>query len=77
VRERTGIEVAPGAALGSVRHAFSHIDLRLELVALEDRGGRLATHARSDAKLCGRADAAQLPLSALMKKVLALSRPSW
>ena len=77
VRERTGIEVAPGAALGSVRHAFSHIDLRLELLSLEDRGGRLATNARAEAKLCGRADAAQLPLSALMKKVLALSRPSW
>jgi len=77
VRERAGIAVAPGAALGSVRHAFSHIDLRLELVALEDRGGRLATRARADAKLCGKADAARLPLSALMKKVLALSRPSW
>jgi len=73
VRERTGLRVAIGSALGEVRHQFSHIDLRLEIVALDDRGGRLATRARPEAQLCGPDELALLPLSRLMKKALALS----
>jgi len=74
VRERTGLGVAPGSALGEIRHLFSHIDLTLEIVGLDDRGGRLASRARADAQLCGPDALAQLPLSRLMKKALALSR---
>jgi adenine-specific DNA glycosylase len=46
VRERTGLSVAPGASLGRVRHRFTHLDLTLEIVRLDDRGGRLASGAR-------------------------------
>ncbi len=77
VRERTGLEVVAGPSLGEIRHQFSHIDLRLELIRLEDRGGRVATRARAEARLCGPAEIALLPLSRLMKKVLALPSPSW
>jgi A/G-specific adenine glycosylase len=74
VRERTGLRVAAGSALGEVRHRFSHIDLVLEIVRLEDRGGRLAPRARAEARLCGPDELATLPLSRLMKKALAVSR---
>ena len=73
VRARTGLEVAAGSRLGQVRHLFTHRDLRLELYALEDRGGRLARS--PDARFCSPADLEALPLSRLMKKTLALARP--
>ena len=73
VRARTGLEVAAGSRLGQVRHLFTHRDLRLELYALEDRGGRLARS--PDARFCSPADLDALPLSRLMKKALALARP--
>jgi A/G-specific adenine glycosylase len=73
VRERTGLSVAPGALLGRVRHRFTHLDLTLEIVRLEDRGGRLASGARADARLCGPDALALLPLSRLMKKALAIA----
>jgi A/G-specific adenine glycosylase len=71
---RTGLESAPGAALGGLRHAFTHRALELDLVALEDRGGRLAATARAEARLCTPGEIADLPLSRLMKKALALAR---
>ena len=73
VRERTGLRVAAGAALGRIRHQFTHLDLSLDVVALEDRGGRLEAGVRSEARLCARDELAELPLSRLMKKALALS----
>ena len=73
VRARTGLVVAAGAVLGRVRHLFTHQDLRLEVVALEARGGRLAR--RREARFCGAAELEGLPLSKLMKKALALRRP--
>ncbi len=74
VRDRTGLRAEPGEALGAIRHSFSHIDLRLEIVRLEDRGGRLAKRARAEARLCGPDELGDLPLSRLMKKALAVSR---
>ena len=71
VRERSGLRVAAGEPVGAVRHLFSHIDLRLGLVRLEDRGGRLSPAERVDARLCTRAELGELPLSRLMKKALA------
>jgi len=73
VHERTGLAVATGAALGRVRHLFTHRDLRLEVVALEARGGRLARG--RDARFCSAAELEALPLAKLMKKALALRRP--
>jgi A/G-specific adenine glycosylase len=74
VRERSGLRVEPAATLGEIRHLFSHIDLRLEVVRLDDRGGRLAPRARAEARLCDADALAELPLSRLMKKALAVSR---
>jgi len=73
VRARTGLTVAAGAELGRVRHLFTHRDLRLEVVTLEPRGGRLARG--REARFCGAAELEALPLSRLMKKALALRRP--
>jgi A/G-specific adenine glycosylase len=72
---RTGIRTAPGDTLGQVRHRFTHRDLRLEVVRLADSGGRLSPAARPEARFCGPAELARLPLSALAKKALALHRP--
>ena len=68
-----GLDAAAGAALGQVRHLFTHRDLRLELFALEDRGGRLARS--PEARFASPAELDALPLSSLMKKALALARP--
>jgi len=73
VRERTGLRVTAGPALGRLRHQFTHLDLALEIVALDDGGGRLAAHTRAEARLCSPDEVAKLPLSRLMKKALALS----
>jgi len=74
VRERTGLEVAPGAALGGLAHAFTHRALELDVIALEDRGGRLDARVRAEARLCTPGEIDDLPLSRLMKKALALAR---
>ena len=74
LRERTGLRTEPGEALGEIRHRFSHIDLTLEVLRLDDRGGRLAPRARTDSRFCGADELAELPLSRLMKKALAVSR---
>jgi len=75
VRDRTGLGVEIGDAFGRIRHQFTHLDLTLEIVRLEDRGGRLAPRAGTEARLCGPEELALLPLSRLMKKALALGRP--
>jgi A/G-specific adenine glycosylase len=74
VRERTGLRAEPGEPLGEVRHQFSHIDLTLEVLRLDDRGGRLAERARVDSRLCAAEELAELPLSRLMKKALGVLR---
>jgi A/G-specific adenine glycosylase len=74
VRARAGLESAPGAALGGLRHVFTHRTLELDLVALEDRGGRIPGGARTEARLCTPGEIEDLPLSRLMKKALALAR---
>jgi len=75
LERRTGISAHAGAPLGQLRHQLTHRDLRLEVWALEDRGGRLRPSARAEARFCGGAELADLPLSALAKKALALARP--
>lgn len=74
VRERTGLRAEPGEPLGEIRHPFSHIDLTLEVLRLDDRGGRLAARARVDSRLCNAEELAELPLSRLMKKALGVWR---
>jgi adenine-specific DNA glycosylase len=68
------LRTALGESLGQLRHQFTHRDLALEVVALADRGGRLARGA-ADARFCGPAELEALALSALAKKALALRRP--
>ena len=75
LERRTGIAARAGASLGRLRHQLTHRDLRLEVWALEQRGGRLRASARSDARFCTSGDLAELPLSALARKALALARP--
>jgi A/G-specific adenine glycosylase len=73
VRARTGLETAPGSPLGGLRHVFTHRALELEIVALEPRGGRFAPAEPAEARLCTAGELADLPLSRLMKKALALA----
>jgi len=75
VFERTGVRASRGPSLGRLRHQFTHRDLALEVVRLEDAGGRLARGARAAARFCSAADLERLPLSRLAKKALALHRP--
>ncbi len=74
LRERTGLRAEAGEPLGEIRHQFSHIDLTLEVLRLDDLGGRLSAGARADSRLCDAEALAELPLSRLMKKALAISR---
>jgi A/G-specific adenine glycosylase len=73
VRARTGLETAPGAALGGLRHVFTHRALELEVIALDAKGGRLRPGLRAEARLCTADQVGGLPLSRLMKKALAFA----
>ena len=74
LRERTGLGSRAGAALGEVRHVFTHRDLTLRVVELERDGGRKRAPAGdAEALWCGSAEIARLPLSRLMHKVLELA----
>jgi adenine-specific DNA glycosylase len=75
VRERAGVTAELGDSLGSVRHLFTHRDLRLEVVALTRESGSPPRARRAEARFCGAAELAGLPLSKLTKKALALGRP--
>lgn len=75
IRERTGLCVSLSSSLGTIRHLFTHLDLTLEVLSLEDLGGRISGRFAPDARFCGADDLADLPLSRLMRKALALSRP--
>jgi A/G-specific adenine glycosylase len=75
LRERTGVRTAIGPSLGRVRHQFTHRDLALEVLRLDDAGGRLSRAAKPDARFCSAADLERLPLSKLTKKALALRSP--
>jgi A/G-specific adenine glycosylase len=75
LRERTGLRTRASGSLGRLRHQFTHRDLRLEVVALEVTGGRVARKVRAEARFCTAADLGRLPLSKLTKKALALRRP--
>ncbi len=71
LRERTGIESRPGRDLGEVRHAFTHRALTLRVVELEHRGGRLRAR-DGEARWCSRSEVDALPLSRLVRKLIAL-----
>jgi A/G-specific adenine glycosylase len=75
LRARTGMATSIGPSLGLLRHQFTHRDLALEVVRLENAGGRLARAARAEARFCSAADLERLPLSKLTKKALALRSP--
>jgi A/G-specific adenine glycosylase len=75
VRDRTGLRVSPSSSLGVIRHLFTHLDLTLEVLALEDLGGRIAGRLAADARFCDADALSDLPLSRLTRKALALSRP--
>jgi A/G-specific adenine glycosylase len=69
--QRTGLRARAGAELGRVRHVFTHRALSLVVIELERRGGR-RRGAAGESRWCTRAEIAELPLSRLMHKALAL-----
>jgi A/G-specific adenine glycosylase len=71
VEERTGLELRGAEALGSVRHAFTHRTLTLDLLRLEAGPGRLRRSA--GVRFCGPEALRALPLSVLMRKALRLA----
>jgi A/G-specific adenine glycosylase len=68
---RSGLRLGPGAPLASVRHLFSHrsLTLRIERFAPLD-GTELRTSPGDELRWCSPAELGELPLSALMRKVL-------
>ena len=65
-----------GPSLGRLRHQFTHRDLALEVVRLDDAGGRLAARRpRRGALLLGAPTSSGCRSRALTKKALALRRP--
>ncbi|MFQ5512847.1 MAG: A/G-specific adenine glycosylase [Myxococcota bacterium] len=73
LQERTGLVTRVGPRLGTVRHAFSHRALELDVVRLERVSGRLWPG--PDARWCNARALADLPLSVLMHK--ALEQAAW
>jgi len=73
IERRTGLHTRDPEPLGSVRHVFTHRALTLRVVSLRPGPGRLRGGARDDARFCSPGDVADLPLSALMRKTLALA----
>ena len=73
LRERTGVVAEPSEPLGQLCHQFTHRVLRLRVLRLLRTSGRLRPGMRDEARWCSAAELAQLPLSTLMKKTLALA----
>jgi A/G-specific adenine glycosylase len=73
IRERFGLRTSGATELGSVRHAFTHRMLDLSVWSFEPEPGRLRVTAGERARFCDRAAVAELPLSTLMRKTLALA----
>ena len=68
--EEIGVQTKPGAPVGRVRHQLSHRLLDVRIVKLEFLGGRLHRRKRGEAIWCTAAEAEELPLSSLTRKVL-------
>ena len=76
IRERSGLVVHPREELGEVKHAFTHIALRLSVIGFERVSGRLRSRPARDgsrARWCGPAERQDLALSTLMRKTLTLA----
>jgi A/G-specific adenine glycosylase len=70
---RSGLRLEPGKPLASVRHLFSHrsLTLRIERFALaQGSSAELRSAPGDELRWCSPAELAELPLSALMRKVL-------
>jgi len=73
IRERFGLRTSGATELGSLRHAFTHRILELSIWRFEPEPGRLRIKTGEHARFCDRAAIAELPLSTLMRKTLALA----
>ncbi|MBW2413186.1 MAG: A/G-specific adenine glycosylase [Deltaproteobacteria bacterium] len=73
IERRTGLRTRDPRPVGSVRHAFTHRALTLRVVSLQPEPGRLRRASRDAARFCSSAEVADLPLSVLMRKTLALA----
>jgi A/G-specific adenine glycosylase len=73
IARRTGIVTRVGARVGTVRHAFTHRALTLEVVRLHRTRGRREPPDLSSARWCSAAELADVPLSKLTRKTLALA----
>ncbi len=69
LEECLGLRGALGAPLGTVRHVFTHRDLRLSLYPVEVTGGRLRPDAWRAHRWIRLSEAKRFPLSALTEKV--------
>jgi A/G-specific adenine glycosylase len=68
--EEIGVRTRASAPVGRVRHQLSHRVLDVRIVKLELLGGRLHRRKRGEASWCTAAEAEELPLSSLTRKVL-------
>jgi A/G-specific adenine glycosylase len=73
IAQRTGIVTRVGERIGTVRHAFTHRTLTLDVVRLHRTRGRRDPPDLSSARWCGAAELGDVPLSRLTRKTLALA----
>jgi A/G-specific adenine glycosylase len=72
-----GLRGEVGRSIGSVRHVFTHRDLRLHLYTVDVAGGRARTEAYPAHRWVNLSEVRHYPLSALTEKVFArLARPA-
>jgi A/G-specific adenine glycosylase len=70
--EQTGLEAEPGeAAEATLRHAFSHFTLVLQVVRARRTGGRLKAGGGSHARWVTPDDVRRLPVATAHRKLLA------
>jgi A/G-specific adenine glycosylase len=72
VREKLGLALAGLAKLGALKHQFTHRTLALQVFRAEAKPGRIARREYDAHRWVGRAAFAQLGLSAVARKALAL-----
>ena len=72
LRERVGLAPARVAAVGAVEHGFTHRTLTLHVFRAEARSGRVRRKELDAHRWLPRAALAELPLSAVAKKAIAL-----
>jgi len=73
VREGLGLRIHSAEPLGAVRHEFTHRHLRLHLFRAQAAPGRVRRAGFDGHRWCAKRAAAELPLSAVARKALALA----